>query len=269
MTESKSGRLTESEKTFILQNYEKLSVVDIAASLNKNRKTISAFIKKSISNPQLIEKGEDVNFSINKSPVWKEIKQQLSTEEIETFLYYWNNIHLQFKNDIFATEKMQVVELCRIEVLINRSLKRMKDIDITVFDVRKQIEDEKSKPLEERNLTQIDMQQALLADILQANVNFTKEYKDLLDKKQQILNAIRGSRDARVKLSEDSKETLMDWMKKLLVMPEVREKLGREMEKFRLACEFEMERLSDYHQYQDGQLEQPLLTPETVKDDNK
>jgi IS30 family transposase len=95
-SESKAGRLTESEKGFILQNYEKMSVVDIAGHLNKNRKTIAAFIKKSISNPQLIEKGEDVNYSINKSPVWKEIKQQLSTEEIETFLYYWNNIHLQF-----------------------------------------------------------------------------------------------------------------------------------------------------------------------------
>ena len=266
---NKSGRLTESEKTFILQNYEKMSVVDIASNLGKNRKTIAAFIKKSISNPQLIEKGEDVNFSINKSPVWKEIKQQLSTEEIETFLYYWNNIHLQFKNDIFATEKMQVVELCRIEVLINRSLKRMKDIDVTVFDVRKQIEEEKAKPLEERNLAQIDMQQALLSDILQANVNFTKEYKELLDKKQQILSAIRGSRDARVKHLESSRETLVDWVKKLLEDQELRERLGRDMEKFRLACEVELERLSDYHTYDDGQLEQPLLTPETVKEDNR
>lgn len=266
---NKSGRLTESEKTFILQNYEKMSVVDIASNLGKNRKTISGFIKKSISNPQIIERGEELNFSINKSPVWKEIKQQLSTEEIETFLYYWNNIHLQFKNDIFATEKMQVVELCRIEVLINRSLKRMKDIDVTVFDVRKQIEEEKAKPLEERNLAQIDMQQALLSDILQANVNFTKEYKELLDKKQQILNAIRGSRDSRIKVLEDSKETLTDWVKTLVTMPEIREKMGLEMEKFRLACEVEVERLSDYHVFEDGQVEQPLLTPETLKDDNK
>ena len=39
------------------------------------------------------------------------------------------------------------------------------------------------------------------------------------------------------------------------------------MEKMRLAMEKEKGRLSDYHKYEDGLIDQPFLTPETVKDD--
>jgi len=38
------------------------------------------------------------------------------------------------------------------------------------------------------------------------------------------------------------------------------------MEKMRLAMEKEKERLSEYNQYEDGAVDQPFLTPETVKE---
>ena len=40
-----------------------------------------------------------------------------------------------------------------------------------------------------------------------------------------------------------------------------------EMEKMRLAAEKEKERLSDYVQYEDGIVDQPFLTPETLKEE--
>lgn len=265
---NKSGRLTDSQKAFILQNYEKMPVTEIAANIEKNRKTVADYIKKNIGGAKIIDAPDEKLFSISKSPIWKEIQQQLAPNEIDTFLYHWNSIQLQFKNDILATEKMQVVELCRIEVLINRTLKKMKEVDITVYDLRKSIDEEKNRPIEERDLMKLDTQQALLSDIFAANINFTKEYKDLADKKQQLMSAIRGSRDLRIKRIEDSKETLVDWVKSLLERPELREKMGRDMEKFRIACEFEAERLSDYHTFLDGTVERPLLTPDTVGEDD-
>jgi hypothetical protein len=36
------------------------------------------------------------------------------------------------------------------------------------------------------------------------------------------------------------------------------------MEKMRLAMLKEKERLSQFHQYEDGQIDQPFLTPDTV-----
>jgi hypothetical protein len=41
------------------------------------------------------------------------------------------------------------------------------------------------------------------------------------------------------------------------------------MEKMRLAMEAEKERLSEYLTYEDGQVDQPFLTPETTKEKGK
>jgi hypothetical protein len=41
---------------------------------------------------------------------------------------------------------------------------------------------------------------------------------------------------------------------------------GIEMEKMRLAMEKEKERLSAFHKYDDGIIDQPFLTPDTAKD---
>jgi hypothetical protein len=43
-------------------------------------------------------------------------------------------------------------------------------------------------------------------------------------------------------------------------------KYGEEMEKMRLAMEKEKERLSEYHKFSDHMVDQPFLTPETVKE---
>jgi hypothetical protein len=43
-------------------------------------------------------------------------------------------------------------------------------------------------------------------------------------------------------------------------------KYGIEMEKMRLAMKKEGERLSAFHQYEDGTIDQPFLTPDTVKE---
>ena len=46
----------------------------------------------------------------------------------------------------------------------------------------------------------------------------------------------------------------------------IREKEGREMEILSLATERLKLKLTDYHQYQDGVVDQPFLTPESLQD---
>lgn len=48
--------------------------------------------------------------------------------------------------------------------------------------------------------------------------------------------------------------------------PEIMKRYGIEMEKMRMAMEKEKERLGEYHKYEDGVVDQPFLTPDTVKD---
>ena len=47
--------------------------------------------------------------------------------------------------------------------------------------------------------------------------------------------------------------------------PEIRQELGIEMEKMRMAMNKEAERLSEYHTYEDKIVDQPFLTPDSVK----
>ena len=81
-----------------------------------------------------------------------------------------------------------------------------------------------------------------------------------------MLKDLKGTREQRVKAIEDSKLTFASLIKKIATDPQYRSQLGLEMEKMRLAMESEKERLSEYISFDDGQVDQPFLTPETSKD---
>ena len=94
----------------------------------------------------------------------------------------------------------------------------------------------------------------------------SKDYKDLQARKATMLKDLKGTREQRIKAIEDSKMTFASLVKKLATDPQYRNDVGVEMEKMRLAMEIEKERLSDYVQYEDGIVDQPFLTPETLKE---
>jgi len=48
--------------------------------------------------------------------------------------------------------------------------------------------------------------------------------------------------------------------------PDRMKRYGVEMEKMRAAMKNEEERLSQFHSYDDGTIDQPFLTPDTVQD---
>lgn len=99
-------------------------------------------------------------------------------------------------------------------------------------------------------------------------INYTKDYKELLDKKSSLLREVKGTREQRIKRVEDSKETIGTYLASLIDNTDMRRALGIEVEKFRLATKIEYQRLSDYHTYIDGSVEQPILNTENIKEDN-
>ena len=77
---------------------------------------------------------------------------------------------------------------------------------------------------------------------------------------------MKATREQRVKRLEDSKQSFTSWLAFLVTNPDVARGYGTEMEKMRLAMDKQKERLSQYHKYQDDIVDQPFLTPDTVKD---
>ena len=93
-----------------------------------------------------------------------------------------------------------------------------------------------------------------------------RDYRDLQTKKNSMLKEMKATREQRVKRIEDSKQNFTGWMAYLVANPEVTTEYGREMEMMRLAMEKEKQRLAQFHQYNDDTVDQPFLTPDTVKD---
>jgi len=81
-----------------------------------------------------------------------------------------------------------------------------------------------------------------------------------------MLREMKGTREQRIKRLEDSKQSFTSWVAQLLQNPDLMKQYGVEMEKMRMAMFKERDRLSELHKYEDGQVDQPFLTPDTIKD---
>ena len=81
-----------------------------------------------------------------------------------------------------------------------------------------------------------------------------------------MLKEMKGTREQRIKRLEDSKQSFTGWIAHLMQNPDIIKKYGLEMEKMKMAMNKEKERLSAFHKYDDGQVDQPFLTPETARE---
>ena len=271
MTVSKGGRITiqESEdiKEYIKQGY---TYEAISAETGRKAETIQKYVENTLM-MNLSEKTQSTKLAekdIKSSPEWKEIEKQLSPEEQEMFLHHWREIIAQFKNDSTHTEKLQVIDVIRNEILINRVMKKIYNATKDVDSYRHSYEVELLKDMQFRDTQVIIELQRKIADCNIAVGAYNKEYKELMEKKQSILADLKATRACRVKRIEDSKESLTGWVAAILAAPEIRRDLGINMEKFRIAQQVEYERLSDYHNFADGILEQPIISHSNIKTDN-
>jgi ribosome maturation protein Sdo1 len=81
-----------------------------------------------------------------------------------------------------------------------------------------------------------------------------------------MLREMKGTREQRIKRLEDSKQSFISWVANMMQDPETMKQYGIEMEKMKMAMLKEKERLSAFHKYEDGLVDQPFLTPDTVQE---
>lgn len=271
MTVYKTGRWSNEEisqtKDYIEQG---LSYEQIEARINRPANTIKQMVEQKLmmnisDDAKLVI---EVEYDIKNSPEWRELCKQIDIEEQNTFLHHWREIVAQFDNDVTHTEKLQIIDVVRTEILINRVLSKIHEYNQMIETNKLLHKLEMDKDFVERDPNQLIEFQKKIGDSMNAIGALNREYKDLCDRKSAILKEIKGTRDQRVKRIEESKETLTGFMAALISDIQLRSKLGLYMEKFRIAKDVEFERLSEYHTYEDGQVEQPLLSAESIKEDN-
>ena len=184
------------------------------------------------------------------------------------FSYHWSRIIGQFKDDVLPTEELQVIDAIKLEILMNRSLREQQSsmLDIARFEAIL-VDEKDNKSPDDWDRDYIFNLEKQIQVCRAAQESLSRDYKDLQSKKSVMLRDLKATREQRIKRLEDSKKTFFGWLQRIMKDKDFRVQLGIDMEKMRLAANKEYETLSEYYEYEDGTLDQPLITPENVKTD--
>ncbi len=260
----RKGRISDDEGRTIARLADSLPVEDIAKQLDRSVNSVEEYIKRKLKIG--LNTYEIAAYSLEDRPYWIELKAQFTDEELELFKYHWSRIISQFKDDVFPTEELQVVDVIKLEILMNRCLKGNKENieQINTYDAM--IKDERSRDKDQQDHDYIINLERQVASLRASQESLNRDYRELQAKKASMLREMKGTREQRIKRLEDSKQSFTSWVAAMMQDPERIKRYGIEMEKMRVAMRKEQDRLAELHQYDDGTIDQPFLTPDTVKD---
>ena len=262
----KIGRLSKSDWEYIEANAERLSPEKIAENLDRNLESVEKYLKKlgkSFNKHEAF--AVQAEYDIKSRPYWKELKAQFSDEELDLFLYHWKQTIAQFRKDVLATEELQIIDTIKLEILMNRALREQQESMERVRVLEAEIDIEKARDSDQQDKEMIFNLERQIASLRAAKESLSREFKDLQTKKASMYKDLKATREQRIEKLENNKQTLSSLVNKILRDPDFYEQEGKALEKMRMAMEKERERLSDYYQYADGTVDQPFLTPETIK----
>lgn len=263
----KRGQLSLDEEKFIRDNVNKLSVTDIANMLNRNPDPINRYIKENRLFAPPDEKNQDevLRHKLHSKTFWPEIARQFDEEsgELEYFENTWIGLVKQFREDVLPAEELQIKQFITIDILINRSMKERKRHITMTEKLQRDVDKEYEKPEDQRDTAKLMNLETQLSFARNSIANYTNEYTKLLNEQQKISKDLKATREQRIKRIEDGKSSWVGLIR-MLEEEDVREKEGREMEIIRIATEKSKQNLYDYHQYQDGTVDRPFFTPESI-----
>jgi hypothetical protein len=260
----KKGRFSVEEMDFIEKNYEIKTAAEIALELDRDSESVDLYIKRKFKVG--ISDIEVAAFELEERAYWPELTLQFSQDELKLFQYHWTRIISQFKDDVIPTEELQVVDLIKLELLMNRCLKSSKSSIEQISSLEALAQLERARDIDQQDRDAILNIERQIASYRASQESINRDYRELQVKKSSMLKEMRATREQRVKRLEDSKQSFTGWIIHLMTDVEATKKYGLEMEKMRLAMLNEKKKLQEYHKYEDGVVDQPLLTPETVKE---
>lgn len=263
----KRGQLSLDEEKFITENAGSMSLDDIAQALNRSTAPVQRYI---------VEQNLDVTDDVKKTdkylikrlhnkPFWIEIVRQFDEEsgELKYFEDTWVGLMKQFREDVLPAEELQIKQFITIDILINRSMKERKRHITDTEKLQKLVDEQYAKPETERDIPKLANLETQLGFARNSIANYTNEFTKLLNEQQKISKDLKATREQRIKRIEDGKSSWVGLIR-MLEDEAIREKEGREMEILNLATNKAKEKLFDYHTFEDGTLDRPFLTPESV-----
>ena len=258
------GRISRDEGRTISKLIDSMTIEDIAKQLNRSIDSVEEYIKRKLKIG--LSKVEIAAYSLEDRPYWIELEGQFTQSELELFKYHWSRIISQFKDDVFPTEELQVVDVIKLELLMNRCLKGNKENIEQINTYDHMVREERSRDKDQQDMDYIINLERQVASLRASQESLNRDYRELQAKKGAMLKEMKGTREQRIKRLEDSKQSFTSWVASMMQDPDLMKQYGIEMEKMKMAMNMEQERLAQLHEYDDGTIDQPFLTPDTVKD---
>lgn len=265
----KRGQLALDEEKYIKDNINSLSIEEIANNLNRTVAPISRYIEEQSLMMSDSEKNDNdhLKYKLRSKTFWNEIKRQFDedTGELQYFEDTWVGLIKQFREDVLPAEELQIKQFITIDILINRSMKERKRHIAETEKLQKQVDREYEKSENERDIPKLANLETQLSFARNSIANYTNEYTKLLNEQQKISKDLKATREQRIKRIEDGKSSWTGLIR-MLEDEELREKEGKEMAILSMAANKTLKKMSEYHSYQDGVLDKPFLTPDTIED---
>ena len=259
----KRGKLSVGEMNFIRQNCFDISIAEIAETLNRTSAPVQKFIDKENLKMRNMSDDEHLLVGLRGRYYFKELRKQFSDPELIFFEHQWIDYFKQFSEDVTHTEEMEILEVIRNEVLINRGMEDRQEVLRNIERLNKLIEDEMDKPAGAQDMQALASFQTQLGAAISSKSSYINEHEKLLTKKERLLKDLKGTREQRKRNADDAKTNFTSWIRQL-DSKEARVKEGFDMEVHRVAAEKAVERLSGYHEYEDGTVDQPILNANTL-----
>ena len=147
----KKGRFSTEEQTFIEAHAERFSPEQIATHLDRDPSSIRNWIESNVGFSTSQKQELVVANELRSKPYYKELNKQFDAEELEMFQFHFKKMWSQFKDDVFHTEEMQIVDTIKLEILMNRVLRGQNENVSEISDLENLVAAEKRLPKDERD----------------------------------------------------------------------------------------------------------------------
>ena len=266
----KRGKLSLVEAETIRENVGSKTISQIAAMINRSDEFVQKFCRENkLTYKDMSEDVYDdtvLAAKLAEKPYWFEVEQQLTDQELNYFTATWVRMMKQFKEDILYSEELQVKQWITLEIMGNRVMRERKSAIEQIDRLQKTLNDEYNKPDELREAQLIMGMETELSALRNALSTHTTEHLKILAEIQKIQTQLKAARTDRIKKVEDSKSSFAGFLR-ALENEEIRTKVGEDAEIMKMAKEHVKKQLSEFHKFEDGYVDQPFLTPETVREE--
>lgn len=270
----KRGFLSNEEKDSIRGWVnQKLTNEQIARRLNRKVEAVQKFIRDEgleppapLSTSTIPATQSRVGNQLEQRPEWRKWQTQFTAEELEHFKSHYVELMGQFQNDVLPTEELQIFQVITLIIMIDRTLAERKTAmqDMEYWRAKWEDERDSGDPDDPMHTVRMTEYQAQYETARAVTKTCADQYKTYSDKQDKMLQSLKGTRDQRVKVLENSKQSFLGFLR-YLQEEDNAIKAGREMELMRCAAEKEKKRLMGDHTYRDGTVDKVLLNDEAME----